>query len=182
MISTRTSEETNARVAVLFAPHVVAVIDIFRALGDFEDHYDIATLDDLEASLARGMSPDIAKSIVSDALLLAFSLRRERREPLAFAPVRSRRGTLDEYRLLALIAAGYWNEPDLAAQAASALNIVHHKPALSLASDIAKRLDAAGVVIDAPDSRLVSAASAAPSVEVERDLILTSDLKLTFDV
>src|SRR4051794_13508610 len=94
-----------ASVAILFPPDCVPVIDIFRALGDFEEHYDISALDELENRLARIISREIAKGIVSDALLLAFGLRRERMDPLAFAPLRSRRGTLDEYRLLALIGA-----------------------------------------------------------------------------
>src|SRR3954469_12411333 len=93
----------SAPVGVLFPPDCVPVIDIFRALGDFEEHYDISALDELENRLARNISREIAKGIVSDALLLAFGLRRERMDPLAFAPLRSRRGTLDEYRLLALI-------------------------------------------------------------------------------
>ena len=37
-------------IAVLFAPGAVRIIDIFRALGDFEDHYDVAALDRLEAA------------------------------------------------------------------------------------------------------------------------------------
>ena len=55
-----------------FAPESVPVIDIFRALGDFEEHYDISSLDQLESRLARIVSRDVAKGIVSDALLFAF--------------------------------------------------------------------------------------------------------------
>ena len=51
----------------------------------------------IESRLARIVSRDVAKGIVSDALLLAFGLRRERMSALAFAPLLSRRGTLDEY-------------------------------------------------------------------------------------
>src|SRR5688500_7388155 len=92
-------------VAILFSPASVPVIDIFRALGDFEEHYDVAALDSLEGRLAGIMSREAAKRIVSDSLLLAFGLRRERPEPLDLRPVLSRRGSLDEYYILALVGA-----------------------------------------------------------------------------
>ena len=120
-----------ASVAVLFPPESVPVIDIFRALGDFEEHYDISSLDELESRLARIVSRDVAKGIVSDALLLAFGLRRERMSALAFAPLRSRRGTLDEYRLLALLGATYWHDFVLASEAAAALEVAHAQPLVS---------------------------------------------------
>ena len=68
------------------------------------------------------MNRELAKGIVSDALLLAFGLRRERRAPLDYRPVRSRRGTLDEYRLMALMAAT-GTTFILAAAAAASLDI-----------------------------------------------------------
>lgn len=181
MIKSRTPVEPVAQVAFLFAPDAVAVIDIFRALGDFEVHYDITALDQLEARLADTMSRDEAKSIVSDALLLAFGLRRERYEPLTFSPPGSRKGTFDEYCLLALIGATYWHDFDLASDAAESLKIVHYQPLVSLASDIARRLEAAGVRIEAPDRRMLGGKNEAPRIHVESDRILSGDLKLNFD-
>jgi hypothetical protein len=182
MINVRTPLEQDNPIGVLFPPDAVPVIDIFRALGDFEDHYDIAALDLLERNLLSLMSPDAAKSVVSDALLLAFSLRRERPEPLSYAPIRSRRGTLDEYRLLALLGAASCQDPDLAADAAAALKIVHARPILALAADIARRLRAAGVELDAPDLRLLRDAAPVRAVEVTGNGLLVGDFKLRFDL
>jgi len=154
-----------ASVAVLFPPESVPVIDIFRALGNFEEHYDIASLDELESRLTRIVSRDVAKGIVSDALLLAFGLRRERVETLSFSPLRSRRGTLDEYRLLALISATYWHDFVLASAAAAALEVAHAQPLVSLAFDISRRFEAAGLKLVAPDARLFRLPSAS-SVEM----------------
>jgi hypothetical protein len=143
---------------VLFSPDAVQIIDIFRSLGDFEETYDIEALDQLEAALACVMSRDDAKSVVSDALLLAFGLRRERREALDFAPVRSRRGTLDEYRLLALIGASHIQDGGLVSDAAASLDIMRAWPLVALASDIARRLEAAGLTLQCPDRRLLGMA------------------------
>jgi hypothetical protein len=174
--------EKTAPVAILFGPDAVPVVDIFRALGDFEDHYDVAALDQLEANLTRTMGREAAKSVVSDALLLAFGLRRERREPLHYAPLRSRRGTLDEYRLMALVGATYWHDFGLASDAAASLDVLHAQPLVSLASDIARRLEAAGVKVEMPDFRVVRQPGSVSPVEVRRDQILSEDLKLSFDV
>ncbi|HEX2553752.1 MAG TPA: hypothetical protein VHL98_08625 [Microvirga sp.] len=156
-------------VAVLFSPGTVPIVDIFRALGDFEDHYDVAALDALEDDLARAMGRDTAKGIVSDALLLAFGLRRERPEPMQYAPRQSRRGTLDEYRLVSLLSATYWHDFVLASEAAAALEIIHPQPLISLAFDISRRLESAGMKLDAPDPRVFRpAAQATTEVVVER--------------
>jgi len=158
-----------AAVAVLFSPGTVPIVDIFRALGDFEDHYDVGALDRLEQRLAQSMSRDSAKGIVSDALLLAFGLRRERAAPMGYGPCGSRRGTLDEYRLMALLSATYWHDFILASEAAAALEIMHPQPLVSLAFDISRRLEAAGLKLDAPDPRLFKPAPrAASTVIVER--------------
>ncbi len=156
-------------VAVLFPPGMVPIVDIFRALGDFEDHYDVAALDALEDELARSIGRDTAKGIVSDALLLAFGLRRERPEPIKYAPRQSRRGTLDEYSLVSLLSATYWHDFILASEAAAALDIIHPQPLISLAFDISRRLESAGMKLDAPDPRLFRPApSSATEVVVER--------------
>lgn len=156
-------------IAVLFAPGAVRIIDVFRALGDFEDHYDVGALDRLEDQLAASVGRDAAKGIVSDALLLAFGLRRERPEPLQYSPTGSRRGTLDEYRLVALLSATYWHDFILASEAAAALDIIHPQPLISLAFDISRRLEASGLKLDMPDPRLFrDAPSPSTIVEVER--------------
>jgi hypothetical protein len=151
-----------APIGVLFPPDCVPVIDIFRALGDFEENYDITALDQIEDRLARIINRDVAKGIVSDALLLAFGLRRERIEAMDFAPLRSRRGTPDEYKLLALIAATFWHDLSLASDAATALHVAHAQPLISLAFDIARRLEAAGLKLEAPDPRLFRSPSTPP--------------------
>ena len=78
VVNRASSNREAAAVTVLFAPHLVTVIDVFRALGDFEDHYDVAALDGLEGRLGATMSRNLAKGLVSDALLLAFALTRQR--------------------------------------------------------------------------------------------------------
>lgn len=168
-------------IAVLFAPETVPIIDIFRALGDFEEHYDIGALDTLEDRLTRSMSRDLAKGIVSDALLLAFGLRRERSQPIAYRPVQSRRGSLDEYRLLALMGATYWHDFVLASEVAASLEISHPQPLVSLAFDIARRLEAAGLKLEAPDPRLFRSKPERTTVEVNREAMMGPDLKLNFD-
>lgn len=168
MVESVVSASGSPSVAVLFSPGTVPVVDIFRALGDFEDHYDVAALDSLEDDLARTMGRDGAKGIVSDALLLAFGLRRERPEPMQYGPRQSRRGTVDEYRLVALLGATYWHDFILASEAAAALEIMHPQPLISLAFDIARRLENAGLRLDAPDPRLFRLASPRMTVVVER--------------
>jgi hypothetical protein len=167
MVESASPSETTL-VAVLFPPEALPVIDIFRALGDFEDNYDIGALDALENRLCGLMNRELAKGIVSDALLLAFGLRRERRAPLDYRPVRSRRGTLDEYRLMALMAATYRHDLHLAAAAAASLDILHPQPLVSLAFDIARRLEAAGLQLEAPDPRLFERPEGSMSVEISR--------------
>lgn len=171
MVESASPLQARASVAVLFPPEMLPVIDIFRALGDFEDHYDIGALDNLESRLCGLMGRDLAKGIVSDALLLAFGLRRERSEPLDYRPVMSRRGTLDEYRLMGLMGATYWHDFHLASEAAAALDVVHAQPLVSLAFDIARRLETAGLKLEAPDARLFAPADDTTSVEVHRDRV-----------
>jgi hypothetical protein len=133
----------SAALSILFPPRAVFLLDIFRALGDFEEHYDIAALDALEGRLSALLDPAAAKSLISDALLLSFGLRREREEPLDLREVGSRRGTADESRLLAFLAAS--EEPALAASAAAALGLVNFRVLTGLAIQIARRLEEAGI-------------------------------------
>lgn len=168
MVESASHPADDQTVAILFAPQALAVIDIFRALGDFEEHYDIGALDALENRLCGMMGRDLAKGIVSDALLLAFGLRRERRDPLLYQRVQSRRGTADEYRLLSLLGATYWHDFHLASEVAAALEVRHPQPLVSLAFDIARRLEAAGLKLEAPDPRLFAPADDPTAVEVIR--------------
>jgi hypothetical protein len=143
-------------VGILFSPQSLFLVDIFRALADFETHYDLAFLDQLERRLSRSIDLSLAKGLVSDALLLAFGIRRERHDQLDFAPIGSRRGTVDEYRLLALVGAAYRQDPAVAAEAALALGVANYRPLVTLACDIANRLKMAGIPVDEPDERLIS--------------------------
>jgi hypothetical protein len=151
MVASAVSRQETTSVAVLFSPDVVPIVDIFRAVGDFEERYDVAVLDMLEDRLAGTMSRVLAKGIISDALLLAFGLRRERTQGLEYGRVQSRRGTVDEYRLMALLGATYRQDFALAAEAAATLDITHPQSLISIAFDIAWRLNAAGMALEAPD-------------------------------
>lgn len=138
----------TAPVAILLSPRLAAVADVFRAMGDFETLCDVAVLDRLEGSLAARMSPQGARGLLLDALLLAFALRRSRPAPFAYAPVGSRRSTRDEYRLLALVAAAYWRDPDLARKAVAALDAFPGEALISLAYDVARWLRTADLHIE----------------------------------
>jgi len=142
-------------VSFLLRPDVVLAIDLFRALGDFEENYDLSALDRLEERLSALMERSAAKGLVSDALLLAFALRTERAGCWAMNPVGSRRATTDEFRLLALISACLDEDPRLAAEALRSLGVVGNQTILSLAEEVADRLDAAGMRLDPPDLRLI---------------------------
>jgi hypothetical protein len=157
-------------VGILFSPRSLFLIDVFRTLGAFEEHYDLASLDALERRLAQSIDPSIAKGLVSDALLLSFGLRRERQDQLDFAPTGSRRGTADEYRLVALVGAAYRNDPALAAEAALALGVANYPPLITLACDIANRLKMAGIAVDDPDGRLISSEAGAGAEATRIDL------------
>jgi hypothetical protein len=90
-------------VAVLLHPSTVPVVDVFRSLGSLEDQYDLVLLDGPEQALAVYTQPEAAKGIVSDALLLAFALTRQRGRPFSHKPLGSRQGSMDEYCLLAMV-------------------------------------------------------------------------------
>src|SRR6478736_1106622 len=90
-------------VAVLLHPSMVPVIDVFRSLDSLDDHYDLALLDAPEQALANYTTAETAKGIVSDLLLLAFSMTRQRGRPFSHRPLGSRHGSIDEYCLLVLI-------------------------------------------------------------------------------
>ena len=182
MLESATAHGESETVFLLFPPALVPVIDIFRVLGNFEEYYDVAALDALEERLAKSMNSQLAKGIVSDALLLAFGLRRERREPVAYGRPEARRGTADEGRLIDLLAACGRRDFDQAERVAASLSVAHSKPLVALAYDVARRLEAAGLTLDMPvPCRAVSANTPASNeVQIERtrgrsDLRLVSD-------
>lgn len=154
-------QDVQAAVAYLFSPDIVPLVDVFRALGDFEESYDVEALDRLEERLTQEMDRASAKGLVSDALLLAFGLRRERLEPLRYAPLRSRIGTRDEFLLMSMIGAGYWQDHLAASDAASALQVFHTQALISLAYDIARRLEGNALRLPHPNSALFALAAEA---------------------
>ena len=146
----------SAAVSFLLSPDVVLVIDMFRALGDFEEHYDLSALDRLEDRLAAIIDPAAARGLVSDALLLGFALRTERSTTWAMHAAGSRRATPHEYRLLGLVAACMHGDRALAADALRGLGVAGNHTILALAGEVAQRLSVAGVELDPPDARLMA--------------------------
>lgn len=155
-----------APVSFLLNPQVVLVVDVFRALGDFEAHYDITALDRLEQRLSALVDPIAAKGIVSDALLLAFALRSERVGAWQMTPLGSRRASADEYSLLALVAGCHAGDAEIAARAALALGIRLSPTVTSLAREIGNRLEAAGIALAAPDRRLIPGSAPIPDEDI----------------
>ncbi|MBF9195324.1 hypothetical protein I2H36_04680 [Microvirga sp. BT290] len=137
-------------VAVLLHPSTVAVVDVFRSLNRLEDHYDLALLDGPEQALATYTQPDTAKGIVSDALLLAFALTRQRGRPFIHRPVGSRHGSLDEYSLLTLIGASRDASPEVALEAARYLDIVSLDFMSALAGDLVRQIELGAVAFEVP--------------------------------
>lgn len=137
--------------AVLLHPSTVPVIDVFRSLNRLEDQYDLAMLDGPEQALAAYTQPETAKGIVSDALLLAFALTRQRGRPFIHKPVGSRHGSLDEYSLLTLIGASRNPSSAVVLEAARYLDIVSLDFMSALAGDLVRQIDLGAVSFDVPD-------------------------------
>jgi|GEM_PF-3107924 len=137
-------------VAVLLHPSAVPVIDVFRSLNRLEDQYDLALLDRPEQALATYTQSETAKGIVSDALLLAFALTRQRGRPFIHRPVGSRHGSLDEYSLLTLIGASRGSSPEVALEAARYLDIVSLDFMSALAGDLVRQIELGSVAFDVP--------------------------------
>jgi len=153
MVEASSSSAATGSVAFLLHPSVVPVIDVFRSLSSLEDQYDLALLDGPERGLAAVTQPDAAKAIVSDALLLAFALTRQRGRPFCHQPVGSRHGSMDEYCLLALIGSsrnGVNGVSDVAQEAAALLDIVSLDFMVSLAGEIIRQMDL-GTLVRAPE-------------------------------
>lgn len=138
-------------VAVLLHPSTVPVLDVFRSLNRLEDQYDLALLDGPEQALATYTQPETAKGIVSDALLLAFALTRQRGRAFIHKPVGSRHGSLDEYSLLTLIGSSRDPSSAVALEAARYLDIVSLDFMSALAGDLVRQIDLGAVAFDVPD-------------------------------
>lgn len=151
MTSTDISLARRDSVAVLLHPSAVPVIDVFRSLGSLEDQYDLALLDNPEASLTRFLDAGAAKGIVSDALLIAFALTRQRGRPFNFRPLGSRSSSVDEYCLLAMIAASRRPGQEVTQEAASVLDVGSLDFLTALAGEIVRQVDAEAIVFQVPD-------------------------------
>jgi hypothetical protein len=151
MIGTKPSAFAPTPVSVLLHPNAVPVADIFRCISGFEDQYDLALLNGPEEDLLGLTRADAAKAIISDALLLAFALDRQRSRPLCHAPLRSRRASMDEFCLIALIGASRTRDSELAFEASAALGIASLDLVASLASDLIGQIDSSGLIFSTPD-------------------------------
>jgi hypothetical protein len=151
----------------------VPVVDVFRSLNRLEDQYDLAMLDGPEQALATYTQPETAKGIVSDALLLAFALTRQRGRPFVHKPVGSRHGSLDEYCLLTLIGASRDLGSGVAIEAARYLEIVSLDFMAALAGDLVRQIDLGAVAFEIPslpDFRAMMGIGDADEVRVETAL------------
>jgi hypothetical protein len=150
MVEVSLHSATPGSVAFLFHPSMVGVIDVFRSLSSLEDQYDLALLDGPEQGLASYTQPEAAKGIVSDALLLAFALTRQRGRPFSHRPLGSRHGSLDEYCLLALMGSLRNTASDVALEAAAYLDIASLDVVVTLAGEIVRQMDIGTLVFEPP--------------------------------
>jgi hypothetical protein len=150
MVEVSLHSATPGSVAFLLHPSMVAVIDVFRSLSSLEDQYDLALLDGPEQGLATYTQPEAAKGIVSDALLLAFALTRQRGRPFSHRPLGSRHGSMDEYCLLALMGSLRNTASDVALEAAAYLDIASLDVVVTLAGEIVRQMDIGTLVFEPP--------------------------------
>ncbi|GGK37221.1 hypothetical protein [Salinarimonas ramus] len=147
----------RATVDVLLGPTTALVVDIFRALGDFEASYDVAVIDMLEQRLTGATDGQTARAVVSDALLLGFALRNQRTDTSwphrdwDMHAIGARRATAHECATLALIAAARAGDTALAADAARRLGVRLNATIASLSRDMGTRLEAAGLEVSDTD-------------------------------
>ena len=170
MLEFSTNPSASRSVAVLFHPSIVPVVDVFRSLSSLEDQYDLALLDGPEMALAAYARPEVAKGIISDALLLAFALTRQRGRAFSHRPVGSRHGSMDEYCLLALIGSSCDPASEVALEAARLLEIVSLDFLASLAGELVRQIDHGGLVFETPtlpEFRAITGHAAAEEVLVE---------------
>jgi hypothetical protein len=150
MIETPSFSAPSGSVAVLLHPSTVPVVDVFRSLGSLEDQYDLALLDAPEQALAVYTQPEAAKGIVSDALLLAFALTRQRGRPFSHKPLGSRQGSMDEYCLLAMIGSSQNPTSEVATEAAALLEIVSLDFMSALAGELVRQIDLGSLIFEPP--------------------------------
>ena len=138
-------------VAVLLHPSMVPVIDVFRSLDSLDDHYDLALLDAPEQALANYTTAETAKGIVSDLLLLAFSMTRQRGRPFSHRPLGSRHGSIDEYCLLVLIGSARSPVSEVALEATDYLGVVSLDAMATLAGELVRQIDLGTLAFQLPD-------------------------------
>jgi len=151
MVEVSSWSSAPGAVAFLLHPSVVPIIDVFRSLDSLEDQYDLALLDGPERGLASYVQPELAKGIVSDTLLLAFSLTRQRARPFFYRPLGSRHGSVDEYCLLALIGSSGNGKAEVALEAAAFLEVQSLDSLMALAKEILRQIEIGTIVFDPPD-------------------------------
>jgi hypothetical protein len=137
-------------VSILLHPSVVPIIDIFRSINRLDNSYDLALLDGPEEALMSFTRPEAAKAIISDAVLFAFALARQRAQPLGHRPLRSRQGSTDEYCLMALIGSSREPDSELAFEAATALAIPSMDFMATLAADLLRQIELACLAFETP--------------------------------
>jgi hypothetical protein len=98
-------EVSQTSFALLLHPSSVPVVDVFRSKTELEVTHDLALAQEAELELGAWTTAALSKAIISDAILLAFSLSRERKQPLEYRPQGSRLTSPDERRLIALVSA-----------------------------------------------------------------------------
>lgn len=160
-------------VAVLLHPSTVPVVDVFRSFSRLEDQYDLAMLDGPEQALAAYTQPDAAKGVISDALLLAFALTRQRGRPFVYHPLRSRHGSMDEYCLLTMIRASRDLSSGVAIEAARILDIESLDFMAALAGELVHQFDLGTLAFEIPtlsDFRAFMGYRAQEDVPIDPDL------------
>ena len=163
----------SSSVAVLLHPSTVPVVDVFRSLSRLEDQYDLAMLDGPEQALAAYTQPEAAKSIISDALLLAFALTRQRGRPFVYRPLGSRHGSMDEYCLLTMIGASRDLSSGVALEAARILEIESLDFMAALAGEMVHQFDVGALAFEVPslsDFRAMIGYKASEEVLIDSNL------------
>jgi hypothetical protein len=171
MVEASSYPATSGSIAFLLHPSMVPVIDVFRSLSSLEDQYDLSLLDGPEQGLTVYTQPEAAKGIVSDALLLAFALTRQRGgRPFLHRPLGSRHGSVDEYCLLALMGSLGHAAADVALEAAAYLDVASLDAVVPLVGEIVRQMDSGALVFEPPslsDFRAMMSRESSEEVLVE---------------
>jgi hypothetical protein len=145
MTEAGSQEAAHSAFAVLLHPSSVPVVDVFRSKSELEFTHDLTLVQEAELELREWTSPALAKAVISDAILLAFSLSREREQPLDYRPQGSRLTSADERRLIALVSA-FWISDAPEASVAAALGVPADGLASSAAANLASQIQQAGLL------------------------------------